>query len=275
MSLLRPILRCAAVGALRESQTWAEDRVYDSDLTPLAEAVYGKGTAKPYIVIYTDTDDISPVTGISELYSGDNRSLSLVMEIGVASAIRAVPTDPSSNIRIQFAATDSGMEWACDVIGAQALAALSGSPKNPWGDVFKRMVTRIRRVPSRRGGMANSGVRFAARRTTLVIEPIWDFVPGVLPAPQHPVWDFIKLARSDSSVSQVDVATIVESFVLGAPAPEWRIAQSQMGITQAGAEALMAGVPLPYPGVEDPVLEADPNEYVPPFLDVTVTDSDA
>src|ERR1017187_5309618 len=179
MSLLRAVIRATAVGALRD-RTWCQSRVWDSDITPLAEAIYGQKdahgnpVAQPYCVCYTDADDIGPVTGLGELYSGDNRSLSLVLEIGVASAIR----DPSGVIKIQFSATDVGMEWACDVISAQAIAALIGDPHSSWGDLLKRLIVKVRRMPTRRGGMAQSGVRFAARKITLVLEPMWDIVPG-------------------------------------------------------------------------------------------------
>lgn len=273
MSLLRPILRATAVAALRD-KTWAEDRVYDSDLTPLATAVFG-GPAKPYIVVYTDQDDVSPVLGIGEVYSGENRSLSLAVEIGVAGAVRATPNDPMSPIVLQFAATDMGMEWACDVTSAQVLSALTGSATSAWGELFKRMTTRIRRMPTRRGGMAQQGVRFAARRIIFVVQPIYDFVPGVVPSPKHPVWDFISLARSSPAIGEVDVAGIVENLMTTSSVPDWRAIQGMLGLTRSGVEALNAGIPLPWPGVEEPPLDSsDPNEFVPPFTDVKLTNSD-
>jgi hypothetical protein len=272
MSLLRPILRATTVAALRD-QTWAEDRVYDSDLTPLATAVFG-GPAKPYIVCYTDQDDVSPVLGIGEVYSGENRSLSIAVEIGVAGAVRSSPGDPLSPIVLQFAATDMGMEWACDVTSAQVLSALTGSATSAWGELFKRMTTRIRRLPTRRGGMAQQGVRFAARRIIFVVQPIYDFVPGIVPAPTHPVWEFIRLTRASPAIGEVDVASVVENLMTTNPIPDWRAIQGMLGLTRAGVEALNAGIPLPWPGVEEPPLDlSDTNEFVPPFLDVSLDDS--
>lgn len=263
MSLLRPIIRCAAVGALRD-RTWAQERVYDSDLTPLATAVFG-GPAKPYIVVYTDSDDLNPVNGVAEVYANDNRTLSLAVEIGVASAVR----NSQNDITIKFAATDSGMEWACDVCAAQAIAALVGDPQSKWGEIFKRLITTVRRIPSRRGGMSAQGVRFAARRLVFQVQPMWDFVPGMVPSPKHPVWDFITLARAEPMANQVDVATIVEDLMTKDTAPDWRIAQAQLGITEADILALNIG-PLPTQDEEPPVDPMDENEFVPPLLDVTV-----
>jgi hypothetical protein len=268
MSLLRPIIRCCAVGALRD-KTWAQARVYDSDLTPLATAVYG-GPAAPYIVVYTDSDDLNPVDGVGEVYSGNNRTLSIAVEIGVATAVRSAKGD----IIVKFAATDSGMEWACDVTAAQAISALVGDPTSQWGELFKRMITKIRRIPSRRGGMSQQGVRFAARRLVFQVQPMWDFVPGMPPSPKHPVYDFITLARAQPVISQVDVAGIVENLLAtkATAAPDWRIAQAQLGMSQDSVIALNTGIPLGAP-YDDPSA-VDPDEFPPPLEEVTVVGSD-
>jgi hypothetical protein len=275
VSMLRPILRACAVGALRD-QTWAEERVYDSDLTPLAQAVYG-GPAKPYVVVYSDQDDVVPVKSVAEMYDGETRSLSLAVEIGIAGAVRSTPNDPLSPLTIKFAATDMGMEWACDVMSAQVVAALFGQPKSQWGELFKRMIVTVRRMPTRRGGQASSGVRFAARRMIFVLQPMYDFSPGIVPVPVHPVWDFIALARASPAIGQVDIATIVEDLMVKTAAPDWRAIQGQLGLTQAGIEAINAAVPLPWPEMEEPPLDYSDaaNEFVPPLTDITLADMDA
>jgi len=255
MSILRAVIRSTAVGALR-ARTWAEERVYDSDMTPLSQALYG-GPAKPYIVVYTDTDDLNPVTGIGDVYSGERRELNLVLEIGVASSV----TDPSGKNTIVFAATDEGMEWACDVICAQSLAALVGDSSSQWGNLFKTMVQKIRKIYSRRGGMASSGVRYAARRLTLSCEPMWDLAPGRVPEATHPLNQFIILSRANPGLSEVDVAGIVESFLPTAPVPDWRLAQNMLGITDRAAEVLVVpGLPMAWP--------VDPNEQPAPLDDL-------
>jgi hypothetical protein len=75
MSIIRPILRMCVVAALRE-RTLAERRVFDSDNTPLADALaHEPEQAKPYITVYTDEDTRLGVAGaISMLPSAISRS---------------------------------------------------------------------------------------------------------------------------------------------------------------------------------------------------------
>lgn len=251
MSLLRPVIRACAVAALRDN-TWADNRVYDSDMTPLAEAIYGQ-TAKPYIVVYTDTDDRKAISGAAygtEMYNGDARMLSIVIEIGVANAVKG--TTPDSLV-LQFAATDQGMELAVDVIETQVIAALFGDPHSKWGDIFKRMVFKIFQHPSRRGGQAQHGIRFAARRTSFIVSTIDDIPLGIVLPEGHPVLDFINLAKSDHNVGIVDVANIIEGLLSDTAAPTWRQAQSYLGLNkQAVLDLVPEGAPLPWPEVEVP-----------------------
>ena len=273
MSLLRPIIRTCAVGALRD-KTWAENRVYDSDLTPLAEAVLGTA-AKPYIVVYTDNDDRAPAA-VGEMYAGTTRQLQLTIEIGVASAIH--DPDQSDNIVIRFSSADEGMEWACDIIESQAIAALYGDPHSDWGDLLKRFAPRVIRMPSRRGGQSERGVKFAARRTTFVISTIYDFAPGVVPVPGSPVWDFLRLCRASQALGVVDRASIVEQLLTETANADWRIAQAYLGMdTQSIKNINPDGVPLPWgkyrvetPVEQPPLDDSDRSDYPPTFEDIHV-----
>lgn len=223
--------------------------------------------AQPYICVYTDNDDYMTVGGKAEVYDPRLRRIQVCAEIGVASAVHdPAPTGP---IVIKFAATDQGMEWACDIIESQTLAALLGDPHSDWGNLFKRFVYKIHRFTRRRGGQAASGIRYAARRVVFVCEPIsYDFVPGTRPDPKHPIWDFIALAKVSPAIGEVDIAGLVEQF-LKTPiqeAPDWRIAQAMLGFdTQDAREGLVVtGSPLPWPNVEEPPLDySDLNEYPP------------
>lgn len=270
MSVLRIVTRATAVAALR-GETWCESRVYDSDQTALAIAIMGQ-SALPYCVVYVDNDSINQVTGIGELYSGENRSMNVVLEIGVANAVR----DPTGKITIQFAATDLGLELACDTICAQAIAALYGNPHSPWGNLFKRFVNKVRSMQTRRGGMSQSGVRFAARRITLVCQPMWDLVPGVVPAPQHPVYEFIRMAKENPTVSEVDVAGIVSQLLVTTQAPSWRVAQAYLGMTTRDLLLLNpGGSPAPLePGQsqifseQPPTDSPDQDEWVPRLMEI-------
>jgi hypothetical protein len=128
MSIIRMLTRLTAVAALR-GNTWADDRVFDSDNTPLAQ-VLTTGTAKPYIVVYTDADNRLEFSGM-ELY-GTRRELNLVLEIGVASKVEG----ETGGTQIQTPRTDEGMELALDMVENQALAALFCNPHNDWTELL-------------------------------------------------------------------------------------------------------------------------------------------
>jgi hypothetical protein len=276
MSLLRPIIRITALAALRQN-TWSEARVYDSDLTPLVDAVLGQKDAqgndvsKTYMVIYTDADDIENAD--SQLYSGMNRKLTLTLEIGVAGAVKN-PSD-QNKVVIKFARTDAGMEFACDVIEAQAIAALIGAPRNEWGNLFKKFVPKVTRVQRRRGGSAEGGTKWAARRVQLTCTPMYDLLPGVVPPESHPVRTFIALAATHSDQTIKNAAAVIAKFVETDALPEWRVAQGYLGMTIDGARAVQVpGLPLPYPNVETPPLDYSDaeDEFPPEFGEVTLSD---
>jgi len=263
MSLLRAVLRSCAVAALRD-KTWAEERCYDSDMTPFVDAVYGVKDAhgnpinKPYICIYTDNDDIGPVTGKAELYNGMNRMLSVAIEIGVATAIK----NPNGTMSVQFAHTDKGSEVGCDFIEAQCIAALIGDPHSMWGDLFKQMCGKIRRVPRRRGGQASAGVRWAARRIVLICSPVMDIVPGVPLQDNHPIRKFITLARANPNSSVTDIAMIVDQSISTTAAPDWRQAQAMLGLdTEATKYLVVPGTPFGTDEYPPPLSEIEDADY--------------
>ena len=257
-------------------KTWAESRVYDSDLTPLAEAVLGTA-AKPYIVVYTDADDRTPAA-VGEMYDGRSRLLQLAIEIGVASAIH--DPDQSDNIVIKFSSADEGMEWACDIIETQVIAALYGNPHSDWGDLLKRFAPTVRRMPSRRGGQSEKGIKFAARRTIFVLSTIYDFAPGVVPVPGSPVWDFLRLCRASPALGVVDRAAIVEQLLTTEANADWRIAQAYLGMdTQSIKNINPDGVPLPWgkqyietPVEQPPHDETDRRDEPPELREIKLHD---
>ena len=69
MSLIRSCIRVCAVAALRD-RLWQSVKVYDSDNTPLEDAV--KETPQPYATVYTDDDDGTD-TEAHDLESGADR----------------------------------------------------------------------------------------------------------------------------------------------------------------------------------------------------------
>jgi hypothetical protein len=274
MSLLRAVIRTTAVGALRD-QTWAQERVADSSMMPIAQAVYG-GPAKPYIMVYTDRDDISPVQAKAELYNGQNRLLQLTIEIGVASAVR----DPTGKLNIQIANTDEGMELACDIVQAQALAALIGNPQSAWGEVFKQLTRKVHRVLTVRGGQSGQGVKYSARRVIVVMSTIFDAVPGEVLVDNHPINKFIAMAHSNPFLHVLDTANVIQPLLANINAPSWRQAQAFLGLDTEAVKILNPdGTPLPVPLIETPPYDpfpapGTPDEYVPVTQDITLQDDD-
>lgn len=223
MSLIRPIIRMCAIGALR-GNTWAGARVFDSDNTPLIDAL--STDAQPYITVYTDEDNRLDISGM-DIY-GSNRSLSLVLEIGLATAV-VVGT---GGAQIRIPATDEGMEAAIDILESQAMSALFGDPLNPWAEILRRIVMRIYRILSPRGGSAERGTRWAARRLVFVCDVISDPAPGTVLPEHHPVRAFIELASGSSPMAAA--ASLITKLLNTTEAPDWRVAQAWLGLTEAG-----------------------------------------
>jgi hypothetical protein len=237
MSIIRPILRMCVVAALRE-RTLAERRVFDSDNTPLADALAQEPEqAKPYITVYTDEDSRPGVSG-RDIYAAE-RNLSLVLEIGAASAV----VTERDGVILQIPATDAGLELSVDIVESQALAALVGDPQSRWGELFRRLVLRIERVQGQRGGSAERGSRWAARQIILTCDVIADTPPGV-PQPAV-VRDFLAAARAaPPELGLAGAAEIIERALDPSAALSWRQAQAWLGLTEQGVRATGVAPPL-------------------------------
>jgi hypothetical protein len=251
MSIIRPILRMCVVAALRE-RTLAESRVFDSDNTPLADALIREPEeAKPYITVYTDEDTRPAISG-RDVYAAE-RNLSLVLEIGAASAVVMRRDDGSNEIALQIPATDAGLELSVDIVESQALAALVGDPQSRWGELFRRMVLRIERVQGQRGGSAERGSRWAARQIILICDVIADAPPGV-PQPAV-VRDFLAAVRAaPPELGLAGAAEIIERALDPTAALTWRQAQAWLGLTEQAVRATGVAPPL---GVEEEVRLAE------------------
>ena len=111
MSLMRACLRLVTVAALKDC-TWAENRVYDSDNSPLVDALGDK--AAPYIVVYTEDDNRS-VEGKDMVAS--ERYVSIVIAYAVAGAVIVTEAGKA----ITFAQADASYELVLDLIEDQIL----------------------------------------------------------------------------------------------------------------------------------------------------------
>lgn len=214
------------MGALRD-RTWAEDRVFDSDNTPLMDILAGAG-AKPYITVYTDTDVRDRINGM-DLYTL-GRTIQLVLEIGVASAVQV---EGVGGTVLNIPQTDQAMEALIDFVEGQALNAIVTDPRSPWGEIFRQIVLPINRLSSLRGGEASKGTRWAARQVTLLCSCIADPAPGTVLFEDHPVRQFIALAQSSEQegIGMGPAAALISAMLNDTAAPPWRQAQAWLGLT--------------------------------------------
>ena len=232
MSIIRTVVRLATVAALRE-RTWAQSRVYDSNNTPLLDALLGQGS-QPYITVFTEDDVRSGISGKD--IQASPRSLALVMEIGIALASSGLAPE---DVEISIPPTDEGMELTMDIVESQALGVIFGEPSSVWGEILRRIFGTISRVSSARGGAAERGARWAARQLVITSEHILsDPVGGtVLPA-NHPVRTFVTAGRASSDPNMVGAANIVNDLINDTPVIDWLQAQAWLGLNRGAAQGM-------------------------------------
>lgn len=228
------VLRMATVAALRD-RTWAQERVYDSDNTPLLQALAKEPEArKPYIVVFTDNDNHATIEG-DDVLSGD-RELFLVIEIGVAHRVTV-----QGVTSLEIPQTDAAMEALIDMVQEQVLRALFADPRSKWGELVKSIVLRVKRAPSTRGaGAPERGTKWAARQVTLVCDTICDFPAGVPYKATHPLRRFVTMATEMGDAALKDAAKLVQGFLTpdGSAYAPWEQAQGWLGLTDAGVRAI-------------------------------------
>jgi hypothetical protein len=211
-----------AVAALRGT-TWADDRVFDSDNTPLSQALALNAAAKPYIVVYTDSDNRLDIDS-TDLY-GVRRELNLCLEIGVASKVEG----EAGGVQLKTPLTDEGMEIALDMVEDQAIAALFGNPQSDWAELLKGFVMRVSRVSGQRGASADRDRRWAARQLSVICDVIGDLPPGVPAGADHPIRMFIKTSERHPEAGMEHVAEICSALLSSKVAPKWEQVQATYG----------------------------------------------
>jgi hypothetical protein len=231
MSVVRMLTRTCAVAALR-GQTWADDRVFDSDNTPLSQALTLNEAAKPYIVVYTDTDNRIEENG-TDLYAR-KRELALVLEIGVASKVEGA----TGEMALKIPLTDEGMELALDMVEDQAMQALFGNPQSDWTELLKNFVMNVTRVTGQRGASTDRDRRWAARQVTFTCDVISDLPIGVPVPASHPISQFIGVAAANPEANMEHIGEICAALVSRQGAPQWERVQAWLGVRRLGLRAI-------------------------------------
>jgi hypothetical protein len=252
LSIVRSCCRIAAVAALRD-RAWQDVQVFDSDATPLAQGI--TATPSPYIVVYTDDDDTGDIEARSIAESG-HRSLSLVIEVGIAAALPALPGDEINGPRVMIPATDAAYEIALDVLDRQAGHALLLDPRSTWGSIFRELVPEVISMQSRRGGSSEKGVRWAARQRTYIVRPIMDPTPGFALPATHPVAMFLAAANAAAPALGIGgAAQIIADAISQTNDWSWRQVQSLLGLTEIEVEAIGIAPAVDIGDIEAPVFE--------------------
>lgn len=225
------LTRLSAVAALRGS-TWADDRVFDSDNTPLAQALTLNSAAKPYIVVYTDADNRTEVQ-VTDL-NNTRRELNLVLEIGVASKVEGTTGD----VQLKTPLTDEGMEIALDMVENQALDALFGNPQSDWAELLKGFVLSVIRVSGQRGASSDRDRRWAARQLSIVCDVVSDMSFGVPIPDGHPIRNFVTVAAAHPEANMSHAAEICQALASQETAPQWEQVQATLGARRIGLRAI-------------------------------------
>jgi hypothetical protein len=231
MSVIRMLSRLCAVAALR-GRTWADERVFDSDNTPLSQALMLNEAAKPYIVVYTDADNRVDIGG-TDLYCV-KREMNLVLELGVASKVEGA----TGGVQLKTPLTDEGMEIALDMVEEQAISALFGDPINDWTELLKSLVIRVDRVSGQRGASAERDRRWAARQLTFVCDTLADLPPGVPVPYEHPIQQFIIVAKNNPEAGMDPASEICAALINRTAAPNWQQVQAMLGVRRLGLRAI-------------------------------------
>jgi hypothetical protein len=225
------LTRMCAVAALR-GQTWADKRVFDSDNTPLSQALMLNAEAKPYIVVYTDSDNRVEQNGM-DIY-GMKRELTLVLEIGVASKVEG----KTGTEELKIPLTDEGMEIVLDMVEDQTLAALLGNPQNEWSELLKTFVLTVERMTGQRGASTDRDKRWAARQLSLICDVISDLPPGEPVPEDHPIMQFVAVSGRHPEADMEHAAQICAALASRDGAPQWERVQAALGVRRPGLRAI-------------------------------------
>lgn len=250
MSLSRLAIRLAAVKALA-GRTLAGAAVSDSEVSAIDVAAADK--KQPFIAVYADDGEFR-CSG-RDLMAGEGM-FSLAIEIGVTSRMRYKldpQADGEGDLVDALVPSDALMEMTLDLIARQIALALA-DPGNEWADIWRRLVTKIGRVRTRRGASADKLLRFAGRQLEIDVHPLADPPCGKAPAG---VWrDLLVLIEADADPAFRALAAPIRATIAGeAPASDWSIDQAQLALTGGEAASMLLTQPEGV-GPEDTIIVA-------------------
>lgn len=263
MSLVAFAARACLTKALL-GRTVAEDRVFDSEITPFD--FKDPDQQLPIILIYTDTDEIK--IGGGGPYSfirPSERGMEVVIELSLASEVQMG--------QVTIPHTDAGLEAALDFLERQVWREISDPAEGSWGELFRGVISATpAKIDRARGAGTEKGTRFAARQIIITTNPISepDFeAPGA-----GSFWDVL-LAKMRADADLSDLAEVLAEVIEGAALPSWQRIQAALGISARGMRAIGLA---PFEGAEDAAGEppiqivATLDDQSPPPTERTISD---
>lgn len=231
MSLVTLALRVITVRALMNA-TQAADRVYDSDIGSVDTRL--KGSRKPFLTVYTD-EERTQVDG-NGLFGGD-KSIRIAIEAVIAEVVPV--TDKDGEVILTYPSTDATIELQLDFMRRQITRTLM-DPANPWSDLWRTFVTKVKTLDVQRGASGEDGVRFGAKQVSLTVDTVDDPLPG---APLEGAWlTLVEALEAEpylAKIGRLIRAEIEGNAMAGIEAFE--LAQQAKGTTNAGMVAVGLG----------------------------------
>lgn len=225
MSLVSLAIRLCLQRALRQS-TFAEDRVYDSQITPV-DAVPLPGQL-PLIVISTD-EDKGDVQDFDLLRP--NRELEVVLEMVLATFVTVKVENGPDLVEITIPHTEPGMEASLAFMARQVYRAMM-DPLDPWAELLKEFMSKVTKTMARRGADATDGTRYAARQLVFVCDPLYEPDFGERITPDDPWGRLIALMEADPELA--DLAEVLRAEIeTGTDLASWRRVEASRGWTDA------------------------------------------
>lgn len=234
MSLCALVLRIATVQALK-GVTLAEDRVHDSELTPIDKLAADQ--PKPSTAVYID-ESREAVEGHDWLDA--DREVDLVLASVAATRATIRSGDGPEDIAT-VPKTDGGLELTLDLLDRQNRQVLLSGDETGWAGIWRRLVFRLVSIETQRGGN-DEGTRFAARETVITIKTLSEPQFGAEP---EGVWlDFIALCRATLGLE--NMGDMIETAITSPTGLEpWQIDQARLGVTRDDMRGLGLAPPLP------------------------------
>lgn len=251
MSLVAFGLRLV-VSRLLRGQTWADHRISNSPVDPLADWQEGAepGQSQPSLAIYTVRRK-ALVTG--KATQGKSATIDLIVNIFLPPTVVVAAPAEGSNPEITLETSNTGGAMVMDLIGRQIDAAFRFGPAQ-WREIWDIFVIRVESVESRPLLYEiDKTVQIPCVELTYSLEVIPDPDFGV---PLLPGWAKLRAAMAGDA-DYAASAPLLDALISSPTGlPSWRAAQAALGLSGAALRSIGIGPADPTEDGEPAVLES-------------------